>query len=162
MIINFISSAAFPQSSLFVPLTRLESNNGLSSPNIRAIIQDKYGFMWFGTQEGLSRYDGYKFINYNADAQDKKHYIISNDVYDLAIDSSGDYLWAITTYGGLSKIDIKTTNTLQLFPLNSISKKSNSLWFIKICFADKYIFIATNEGIVAKFNTVTDSVEAVL
>ena len=37
---------------------------GLSQSNINCIAQDSLGYMWFGTQEGLNKYDGYKFVVY--------------------------------------------------------------------------------------------------
>ena len=40
---------------------RLYTSNDMSSSLIRCIIQDKYGFIWVGTNYGLNRFDGYKF-----------------------------------------------------------------------------------------------------
>ena len=39
----------------------LDINNGLSQNTVHAILQDKQGFMWFGTKDGLDRYDGISF-----------------------------------------------------------------------------------------------------
>ena len=39
----------------------LDINNGLSQNTVAAIIQDRFGFMWFGTKDGLNRYDGVSF-----------------------------------------------------------------------------------------------------
>ncbi|GAB3420902.1 two-component regulator propeller domain-containing protein [Niabella aquatica] len=39
----------------------LGSSQGLSNNSVRAIFQDSRGFMWFGTYDGLNRYDGYEF-----------------------------------------------------------------------------------------------------
>ena len=38
---------------------RITRSDGLSHDNVYSIIQDKYGFIWFATQDGLNRYDGY-------------------------------------------------------------------------------------------------------
>ena len=43
---------------------RLYTSNDLSSSLIRCIIQDKYGFIWVGTNYGLNRFDGYNFSTY--------------------------------------------------------------------------------------------------
>ena len=39
----------------------LTINEGLSQGMVMSIVQDRYGFMWFGTKEGLNHYDGYSF-----------------------------------------------------------------------------------------------------
>lgn len=39
--------------------------DGLSSNSVRAIMQDKYGFLWIGTEEGLNRYDGIMIKSYS-------------------------------------------------------------------------------------------------
>jgi ligand-binding sensor domain-containing protein/signal transduction histidine kinase len=44
-----------------IVFSRLASNTGLSQARVSHIVQDDQGFMWFGTQYGLNRYDGYKF-----------------------------------------------------------------------------------------------------
>ena len=43
------------------PIEYLSIENGLSNNSVTAIFQDHYGFMWFGTYDGLNRYDGYSF-----------------------------------------------------------------------------------------------------
>lgn len=43
----------------------LSAKDGLSSNQVYDIIQDRQGYIWFGTSNGLSRYDGYSFLNYN-------------------------------------------------------------------------------------------------
>src|SRR4030095_13600044 len=44
--------------------TRYTMHDGLVANPVRCIYQDKKGFIWIGTYEGVSRYDGYKFTNY--------------------------------------------------------------------------------------------------
>lgn len=46
--------------------THINGDNGLSSSNVKAIIQDSYGFMWFGTKNGLNRFDGTSILRMNA------------------------------------------------------------------------------------------------
>src|SRR6266536_795484 len=135
----------------FLPLTKLDTRNGLSSPNVRKILQDKYYFMWFATQDGLNRFDGVNFVQFNSNIQSKDLTLLRSDVFDIAIDKSGNYLWVLTTYGGLNKIDIKTCKVTGTFPLN-ISKSENSRWYKCLSIYGDNIFIGTNEGVIIKFN----------
>ena len=48
----------------------LDINSGLSQNHIMCILQDSRGFMWFGTRDGLNRYDGYQFTIYKNDRKD--------------------------------------------------------------------------------------------
>ena len=48
-----------------VKFEHLNVNNGLASNRVTCFLQDSRGFMWFGTENGLNKYDGYKFITYN-------------------------------------------------------------------------------------------------
>jgi signal transduction histidine kinase/ligand-binding sensor domain-containing protein/DNA-binding response OmpR family regulator len=75
---------------------------GLPHSNVICILQDKKGFMWFGTRDGLSKYDGYKFTVYKNNPEDKTS-ISHNMITNIVEDQNGD-LW-IATWGGLNKFD---------------------------------------------------------
>jgi len=49
----------------------ITTNDGLSQGMVNSILQDKYGFMWFASNDGLNRYDGYKFTVYKNDPNDE-------------------------------------------------------------------------------------------
>jgi hypothetical protein len=53
-----------------IEFRRLTIEDGLSQSTINCIVQDSRGFMWFGTQDGLNRYDGYEFRVYEHDRDD--------------------------------------------------------------------------------------------
>ena len=46
---------------------------GLSQSNILCLIQDSRGFMWFGTRDGLNKYDGYRFTIYKTDPLNQQY-----------------------------------------------------------------------------------------
>ncbi|MDB4959319.1 MAG: two component regulator propeller domain protein [Myxococcales bacterium] len=50
--------------SLLLPSLRFDRITGMTKGAVSAIAQDSSGLIWFGTEEGLSRYDGYEFVNY--------------------------------------------------------------------------------------------------
>src|SRR2546426_11512331 len=47
-----------------LPVRRFSVNDGLANNAVRCIFQDSKGYLWFGTNDGLSRFDGYRFTNY--------------------------------------------------------------------------------------------------
>jgi len=75
----------------------LTTSQGLSQGYIHDIIQDRDGFMWFGTKDGLNRYDGYNFKEYTYNIYDPNS-ISNNTVHHLYEDSKGR-IWAITDNG---------------------------------------------------------------
>ncbi|MBK5272791.1 MAG: hypothetical protein JJE22_17465 [Bacteroidia bacterium] len=83
----------------------LGTNMGLSQSNVISILQDSHGFMWFGTRDGLNKYDGYKFTVYKYDADDTNS-LSQNTIQDIAEDSDGN-LWIGTWGGGLNMFDRK-------------------------------------------------------
>ncbi len=87
------------------PPTRFEHisiEQGLSQVTVYCILQDSQGFMWFGTEDGLNRYDGYTFTIYRRDPEDPAT-LGANTVRALYEDSSGR-LW-VGTDGGLDLFD---------------------------------------------------------
>ena len=86
----------------------LTSANGLAGNSVSSIIQDKRGFLWFGTQDGLSSYDGKEFRLFEHkpfDDDSLPHNLIQTMFYD----KEKDLIW-IGTYGGLSSFDPKNGN----------------------------------------------------
>jgi signal transduction histidine kinase/ligand-binding sensor domain-containing protein len=85
--------------------THLTTNDGLSQGYVTAILQDRRGFMWFATRDGLNRYDGNSFVVYKHDPNDPGS-LTSNFLQDLLEDEHG-YLW-ISTNTGVNKFDPAT------------------------------------------------------
>lgn len=83
----------------------LSLEDGLSQATVTAAVQDQAGFMWFGTQDGLNRYDGYQFVQLKHDPQDPTS-LLSDSIFALHLDPQGD-LWVGTEGGGLSRWDAK-------------------------------------------------------
>lgn len=90
-----------------VKFSSLTIEDGLSQSDVKSIIKDHLGFMWFSTDDGLSRYDGYSFTAYKHNAKDP-HSIPANDVTDLFEDKQGN-LW-VGSGGGLSLYNYNSNN----------------------------------------------------
>jgi signal transduction histidine kinase/ligand-binding sensor domain-containing protein/DNA-binding response OmpR family regulator len=86
-----------------VKFTRFGTTTGLSQSNVTCILQDKMGFMWFGTRNGLNKYDGYQFTIYRNDPADTNS-ISSNHIKALLEDSVGN-LWIATWGGGINRLN---------------------------------------------------------
>ena len=69
--------------------------DGLPSQSLKSVVQDQQGYMWLGTQFGLSRFDGTTFTNYNTQ---NSPFLPSNGINKLLVDSSG-LLWVGTKSG---------------------------------------------------------------
>ncbi len=117
----------------------LTTNDGLSQGYVVAILQDRRGFMWFATRDGLNRYDGNTFVVYKNNPNDSGS-LSSNFLQDLMQDNHG-YLW-IATNTGVNKFDPETEhfthylhvpdnpNSLGGASVKSIAQDSRgSLWF---------------------------------
>ncbi|OUS74061.1 GGDEF domain-containing protein [Pseudoalteromonas sp. A601] len=77
--------------------------NGLPSQSLKSVVQDEQGYMWLGTQFGLSRFDGNTFTNYNTL---NSPFLPSNGINKLLIDSDGN-LW-VGTKNGVVVLDPQT------------------------------------------------------
>ena len=75
----------------------ITTRNGLSDNDIRAVTDDRYGFVWLPTDEGLNRYDGYEVKNYNSNPFDTTA-LSGNRIWDIFKDQDGD-VWALTDKG---------------------------------------------------------------
>ena len=78
----------------------LSMNQGLSQHDISSIVQDRYGFIWIATYDGLLRYDGYTFKTYRFDDADPNS-ISDNRILTIYLDSAKN-LWIGTEGGGLN------------------------------------------------------------
>ncbi|TCO07204.1 hybrid sensor histidine kinase/response regulator transcription factor [Natronoflexus pectinivorans] len=116
--------------------TNLNIEDGLSSNMTNSIVQDEYGFIWIGTQEGLCRFDGYKmtyFQNENHPAS-----LSSNNISSLLLDD--DHIW-IGTWDGLNIINIHTYKVQRI--------NTGTIRVIRTLFRDNsgLIWIGTASGI---------------
>lgn len=101
-IMLFFAYAATAQKAI-LKFSHISTEDGLSQMNVTSILQDQRGFMWFGTRDGLNRYDGYKIKVYKNVPGDSTS-LSYNFVQALYEDSKGT-IWIGTLGGGLCKFD---------------------------------------------------------
>ncbi len=85
------------------PFRHITTNEGLLSSNVLSILQDHQGFYWFGSEEGLQRYDGYSFKNYHFQQSDSLS--LSSNIIQYLFEDSKHNLWVGTFDAGLCWYD---------------------------------------------------------
>ena len=131
----FLAAVGFSQNNLV--FEHYSVQNGLPNPTVYDVLQDKYGFLWIATGDGLCRYDGYEFKVYKNNPNDSTS-LPSNTVLSIIEDDEGN-LW-IGGIGLFAKYVRKTgtfvplefdrgsrTGTIQIWKLFKDSK--NRIWF---------------------------------
>jgi signal transduction histidine kinase/ligand-binding sensor domain-containing protein len=121
-----------------IKFERISLEEGLSQSVVSCIIQDYLGFMWFGTQDGLNRYDGTKFITYKNDSKNKNS--ICNNFIVCLFEDTNKNLW-IGTKDGLSmydrnrdlffnyKVEHDNSNLVSSNQINAIAEdKAGNFW----------------------------------
>ena len=92
---------------------KLGAMEGLSNNNVLSIAQDKQGYLWFATEEGLNKFDGVHFISYYKDIPDKLH-ITGNELNCLLDDPIDSILWIGTQRAGLNAYNY-SNNTFTIY-----------------------------------------------
>ncbi|NRR31634.1 response regulator [Oxalobacteraceae bacterium] len=124
---------------------QLGVEHGLAQESVLAIAQDKQGFMWFGTQAGLSRFDGYRMITFKSAVSDSRS-LGDNWVRVLHVDGSGT-LW-VGTDGGLDRYNPLSQTFSHFLPQES-PKRGNGNRHVRAIVDDGMggLWLATGDGL---------------
>lgn len=119
--------------------------HGLANPVVRNIAQDQEGYIWLGTEHGLSRFDGLAFENFYHVPSDTNS-LSHNTLFGLAIDQEG-VIWVGSDYG-LNRYDPKT-ESFQRFFFDSLDQNSIPNDHIRAVFVDaaNNVWIGTEDGL---------------
>lgn len=150
--------AVLPSQGRSIHFKRISIDEGLSQNSIFGIIQDSKGFMWFGTQDGLNKYDGYKFTIYKP-VPGNPDTLSHNLILALCEDRSG-MIWIGTAGGGLNRFDPKQEKFFR-YPVAAASPNHiNSTFIIDICLDHNgNLWIATGGGGLSKLTLETKDAE---
>lgn len=161
--------------------------NGLSNNTVFCIVQDAKGFLWFGTPDGLNRFDGYTFKIFRNDKKNKSS-IGNNNIICLYVDTKGK-MW-VGTEKGLFAYEPET-ESFQLLKTDSLGvirdmqmDSLGNLWFIEngtltayntatqkltyykqdryfsatsLCIINKQLWVSAGSGMLEKFDEGTNS-----
>src|SRR5574341_1476082 len=129
-----------------VKCERLSLEQGLSQSAVNCMLQDRQGFMWFGTGDGLNKYDGYSFTTYKHEAADSTS--ISGDWIKSIYEDRAGTLWIGTFNYGLNRFDRETERFTSLLhdPKNPRSLSDNEVNAIYEDHAGT-LWVGTNKGL---------------
>lgn len=124
-------------------LKRYSTANGLADNSIRSLCFDSNGFLWIGTEEGLSRFDGEEFINYNRITVGTHR--VGNVLNEIIEDEQG-WLWVATQDGGICRFNPITN---EIFRPQLISRNGNEqlLTYTLALFPNAGMMVGTDKGI---------------
>ena len=141
----FVQPLAFSQQQKDFNFDFITSENsilqrGLSANTVFTIVQDSYGYIWFGTWDGLNKYDGYSFTTY-----DRKNGL-SNETINTIIETTDGNIW-VGTDNGLNCLR-RSDERVLVFMHNPADSSSISGNKISSLYQDKLgrIFVGTNQG----------------
>src|SRR5690606_7432258 len=120
--------------------------DGLSQGSVYCMLQDQKGFLWFGTQDGLNKYDGYEFNVYRHDKYDSSS--LSDNCVNALYEDTDGYLWIGTLSGGLNRLN-RRTNTFQSYQAVEDDAHSLSSNTVTSVFQDHRgrIWVGTDDGL---------------
>jgi serine phosphatase RsbU (regulator of sigma subunit)/ligand-binding sensor domain-containing protein len=157
-ILVILTSSGINAQPTNIKFERISLEQGLSQSIISTIMKDSKGFMWFGTESGLNKYDGYEFVIYKNNPFDSTS--ISNNQIQSTFEDNDGFIWIGTAGGGLNKFN-RETETFSHYRHDPKNQNSISADFVGFAFEDKSnnIWVFTNAGGVDLLNKKTETFE---
>ncbi len=136
-----------------LPVKNYSIGDGLGHDEVQEIVQDSRGFLWFCTSDGLSRFDGYRFITYGL-----KDGLPVSHINHLLESRDGTY-WISTNGGGISRFN-PTHNGPQLFTSYKLPGENKLANFVNLVYEDKAgrTWIGTDGGLYQLIKKADDSI----
>lgn len=129
-----------------LPFEQFDLPNGEGGNHVQSIVQDHYGFLWFGSQYGLHRWDGRQFKTYLHDPRDASS--ISSDYVEYIHVAKDGSLWLGSWGGGLNHFRHET-ETFTRYKSDKRRKNSLANNFVSVILEDRagYIWVGTMGGL---------------
>lgn len=151
----FFTFLSYSQSN--TQITHFSVDKGLSENRVLSMLQDSKGIMWFGTYDGLNKFNGYFFERYKG--RESQKYKLKNFRIDNIIEDKYGYLWVQSNDGGVYRFDSSTEEFLpipQCFrgykefnsPLSKISVLSDgSVWIYNNSVGKENCFVVKTDEV---------------
>lgn len=141
MLLIMLANFFIPVQAQELEFRKLGPLQGLSHSTVYDIVQDEKGFMWFGTREGLNRYDGYELKTYYENSSNSDGRGIKGDRIHSLLSSRNRFL--IGTSKGLSAYNAETDTFTSHFGEKSIDEMVHVL----LQGRDNLVLIGTSKGL---------------
>ncbi|MEP7144326.1 MAG: two-component regulator propeller domain-containing protein [Ferruginibacter sp.] len=145
----------------YLYFNKLTTQNGLSHNKVNCIMQDRRGFIWIGTDDGLNRYDGHNFTIFRHQPNNATT-LSGNIITDLLEDEKG-ILWIATADGGLTRYDYRLAPLQQFKQYKHLPGDSASIPvnIVNAMIQDSYgfLWLASGGKSILRFNKQTGRFE---
>jgi len=143
---SYCATAALDTQRVDIEFDEVSIEDGLSQSIVECIVQDRRGFMWFGTEDGLNKYDGYEFTIMRHDPDDPTS-LSHNHLQALCEDRKG-LIWVGTFNGGLNSYN-PFTGRFKVYRLRRDDPRSINHDCINTLYvtSDGVLWIGTNNGL---------------
>ncbi len=141
VLLTFITALAISAENQFGSIRRIGLEQGLPNATVPDIAQDTQGFLWFATKQGLSRFDGQRFVTYNT----ANSSLSGNELNTILVDPKRPWIWVGTERDGLNVFDYEKRifRTFKHDVNNRSSILSNEITHIALDIHKKGLWIAT-------------------
>ncbi len=132
-------------------MQRISNDDGLSHPTVFSMLRDHQGFLWFGTMNGLNKYDGYEFRTFKHEPNNPNS-VSNNNAGNIYLDRAG-HIWIGSWGGGLDLLD-PYTETFTRFVPNPNNPKALNDNRVQVIFEDRAntLWVGTAGGGLNRFN----------
>ncbi|MBX2925383.1 MAG: histidine kinase [Chitinophagaceae bacterium] len=143
----------------YLYFSKINVDNGLSHNKVNCILQDKRGFIWIGTEDGLNRYDGQYFTVFRNKPNDTT--TISGNIITDLLEDENDVIWITTADGGFTKYDYRLPADRQFKQFKHIQGDSSTIPvnIINKIVKDRhgYLWLATSGAFILRFDRHTET-----
>lgn len=133
----------YGQRAELLNFSHISYKNGLTSINVRKIRKDSKGFIWAGSQDGLFRYDGDRFWEYNKNLN-VKFRITGPDIRDLLF--VNDTLWVLNSFGGIDAINTISGNVILSWH-QQLDNRFKDVYFSSFTKSNNQLFLSGSNGL---------------